>query len=216
MKWHILFLHCIGGKYVKTSAHKTKLLACGLCELTRQNMQNLQYGPWNWLSTSCVLVCHFGHVSVCVFSVGVKGHCVGGHQGLCEGSGGMLFWSRTRWRTSGKGQGKKVQTLALVRVCLPQLGPCMDTHINTPGLSTLTSHCNTHTHTDVSQPSHRRPLGCRVGKHEETEEQEKLGICLARVEMLMSWRHMTVACPFVDVKGQRSWPLGHKLYNHNN
>lgn len=53
----------------------------------------------------CAFVCDFGHVSV---HVGVKGHCVGGQQGLCEGSCGMLFWA---WwdELSRKGQGEKVQ-----------------------------------------------------------------------------------------------------------
>lgn len=35
---------------------------------------------------SCICtLCHFGQVCVCVYSNEVKGHCVGGHQTLCEG-----------------------------------------------------------------------------------------------------------------------------------
>ena len=43
---------------------------------------------------------------MCVFGVGVKGHCVGGGggggggQGLCEGSYGMLFWSKMRQKNT--------------------------------------------------------------------------------------------------------------------
>lgn len=117
------------------------------------------------------LVCHSGRV--CVFmwvcSVGVKGHCVGGHQELCEGCCFEVGWERI----SRKGQGEKVlwqspNIIPHITVCLPQLGPRIDPHINT----TWPPHYNTdpHAHTRFSH-IHSRPLGYRVHKPEEAGEQ---------------------------------------------
>lgn len=161
------------------------------------------------------LVCHSGRV--CMFmwvcSVGVKGHCVGGHQELCEGCCFEVGWDRI----SRKGQGKKVlrqspNIIPHITVCLPQLGPSIDPHINTP----WPPHYNTDTHAHT-RPNHIhwRPLGYRVHKPEEAGEQG------ARSMRYLFDQHgdvgvITVASSFVYVKGQRSWLWWGKSYNHNN
>lgn len=82
------------------------------------------------------LVCHFRRVCVCislcvcVFAVGVKGHCVGGHRVLCVRNAVGCCFEAGRDRTSGKGW-KQSKHQPAVGGRLPQLGPCMDTHTST-------------------------------------------------------------------------------------
>lgn len=115
---------------------------------------------------SCICTLrHFGQV--CVFSKAVKGHCVTGHHQ-------MLFWSRMRQnkqeRSGGKTSFDRVQTLSPITVCLPQLGPNTDPHINTP----WPPHWGTHTHTHFSKACSLRASWMK-GKKKQKKKTEEAG-----------------------------------------
>lgn len=169
--------------------HKTDTCESDLCAQT--DTQNVVYNTIMWETGStrtscmcssqsgvCALVCHFGHMS-CVCAQCVKGHCVGGHQ-VVWGNQWVVVLKRDMTGKIAKAKKKvsNVQILVPVRVRLPCLGPCMNAHIyNILCPSTLTSRCNTHTHTR-SQPHSLEASWMQINRGGRGVK----GICLARTE----------------------------------